>query len=87
MVRETEALRAYYHPRPSYAVHILIVPKQAIRSLMAMESSQSQLLSEVLAMVQELVEELRLEDIGYRLIVNGGPYQEIPQLHFHLISD
>ena len=85
-VRETETLQAFYHPRPSYAVHFLIVPKQAIRSLMVMNSGRVQLLSEVVAMVQELVDEHGLEEIGYRLIINGGPYQEISQLHFHLVS-
>jgi diadenosine tetraphosphate (Ap4A) HIT family hydrolase len=24
---------------------------------------------------------------AYRLIVNGGEFQDFPQLHFHLISD
>jgi hypothetical protein len=24
---------------------------------------------------------------AYRLIVNGGEYQEFPQLHFHLVSE
>jgi diadenosine tetraphosphate (Ap4A) HIT family hydrolase len=24
---------------------------------------------------------------AYRLIVNGGEYQDFPQVHFHLISD
>jgi hypothetical protein len=28
-----------------------------------------------------------LAEGGYRLIVNGGKYQDFPYLHFHLISD
>jgi len=36
--------------------------------------------------VRTLIEELDLEKKGYRLIVNGGEYQEFPQLHFHLVS-
>jgi hypothetical protein len=35
--------------------------------------------------VQQLVEKYHLG--AYRLIVNGGDYQDFPQLHFHLISD
>jgi diadenosine tetraphosphate (Ap4A) HIT family hydrolase len=34
---------------------------------------------------QSLVAEHQLA--GYRMIVNGGEYQEFPHLHFHLISD
>jgi diadenosine tetraphosphate (Ap4A) HIT family hydrolase len=36
--------------------------------------------------VQNLVEMLELQEQGFRLVVNGGHYQEFPQLHFHLIS-
>jgi diadenosine tetraphosphate (Ap4A) HIT family hydrolase len=35
--------------------------------------------------VQSLVVEYHLP--AYRLMVNGGEYQEFPHLHFHLISD
>jgi diadenosine tetraphosphate (Ap4A) HIT family hydrolase len=42
---------------------------------------------EIIRAAQELIERFHLQEHGYRLIVNGGPYQEIPQLHFHLISD
>jgi diadenosine tetraphosphate (Ap4A) HIT family hydrolase len=35
--------------------------------------------------VQNLVKDLDLK--AYRLIVNGGEYQDFPHLHFHLISD
>jgi diadenosine tetraphosphate (Ap4A) HIT family hydrolase len=31
------------------------------------------------------VEEFHLQ--AYRLIVNGGEYQDFPHLHFHLVSD
>jgi diadenosine tetraphosphate (Ap4A) HIT family hydrolase len=37
--------------------------------------------------VQSLVAEFDLEKGGYRLVVNGGDYQEVQQLHFHLISE
>jgi diadenosine tetraphosphate (Ap4A) HIT family hydrolase len=36
---------------------------------------------------QSLVVEFHLDKAGYRLSTNGGPYQAIPQLHFHLISE
>jgi diadenosine tetraphosphate (Ap4A) HIT family hydrolase len=35
--------------------------------------------------VQSLVAEYNLP--AYRLLVNGGEYQEFPHLHFHLISE
>ena len=37
--------------------------------------------------MNEKVKEFKLEKRAYRLIMNGGDYQEVDHLHFHLISD
>lgn len=86
-LRETETLIAFHHPKPSYALHILLVPKRAIGSLMDLSPDDSDFTTDLFQTVQSLIEELDLEDIGYRLIANGGKYQDVPQLHFHLISE
>lgn len=85
-LRETQSLLAFFHPRPSYAVHILLVPKKAIGSLEDLSPDDSIFLAEVFRTTQELVKELNLAASGFRLIVNGGEFQDVPQLHFHLIS-
>lgn len=89
-LRETETLIAFRHPAPSYPVHILIVPKRAVADLEALSEGDaeffSRFLCEVVESAQILAAELRLKETGYRLIVNNGGYQDIPQLHFHLIS-
>lgn len=84
---ETEILVAFHHPSPSYSTHILIVPKDKIRSLMDLNPQDSQLMQELIQCVQVLVKKLGLENHGYRLVVNGGKAQEVGHLHFHLISD
>jgi histidine triad (HIT) family protein len=86
-VRETPTLIAFHHPRPSYAVHIVLVPKRAIASLAALTPADADFPGDLFAAVQNLVAELRLEQTGYRLIANGGAYQEVAQLHFHLVAD
>ena len=84
-LRETETLMAFYHPKPSYPFHVLLVPKKAVKTLMEFDSSDSAFLGDLFSSVQSLVEEFHLGT--YRLIVNGGEHQDFPQLHFHLISD
>lgn len=86
-LRETERLLAFYHPQPSYPLHILIVPKKAIPSVMHVREADGSFMVDLMQTVQSLVSELQLEARGYRLIVNGGEYQDVPQLHFHLISE
>lgn len=85
-LRETPTLIAFDHPQPAYPVHILIVPRRAYPSLMDVPAADTAFWSDLTATVQSLVRELQLEQPGYRLITNGGPYQEVPQLHFHLVS-
>jgi histidine triad (HIT) family protein len=46
----------------------------------------SDFLRDLLETVQSLVRQYGLDEKGYRLIVNGGEYQEVPHLHFHLIA-
>jgi histidine triad (HIT) family protein len=84
-LRETKTLVAFQHPKPSYPFHVLLVPKKAVASLKEFDSNDSDFLSDLYTTVQILVEEFHLS--AYRLIVNGGKYQDFPQLHFHLISD
>jgi histidine triad (HIT) family protein len=85
-LRETEWLIAFHHPRPSYPIHILLVPKKAIASLAELGSDDAEFLTNLFTTIQDLVAELNMEEPGYRLIANGGDYQEVPQLHFHLVS-
>jgi histidine triad (HIT) family protein len=86
-LRETETLLAFHHPRPSHAVHILVVPKEPYGSLLDVPPEADRFLTDLLETVQLLVRQHGLEDRGYRLIVNGGDYQEVPLLHVHLVAD
>lgn len=84
---ETDLVLAFYHPQPSYAVHILIVPKSAIRTLLDLSATHGPLLQAVITATQQLVKELGLEERGFRLVVNGGAYQDVMQVHWHLIAE
>jgi histidine triad (HIT) family protein len=86
-LRETNTLIAFEHPKPSYPLHILIVPKKAIASMMRITEADTPFLADVFQTVQSLVAEYQLEARGYRLICNGGENQDVPQLHFHLVSE
>jgi histidine triad (HIT) family protein len=83
---DTETLVAFRHPNPDYPVHILLVPKKPIANLLELTPADQDFMIDLFRCVRELVQEHGLEQAGYRLIVNGGSYQEFPYLHFHLIS-
>ncbi len=82
-LRETDALLAFFNPKPAYPFHVIIIPKKAVRSFSELEPADP-FLADFVTVAQSLVAENHLT--AYRLIVNGGDYQEFPHLHFHLIS-
>jgi len=86
-LRETDNWLAFHHPQPSHDVHILIVSKRNYYSILDVPSSDSAFLQDLLELVGALVRELDLEQHGYRLLTNGGAYQDVDHLHFPLISD
>ncbi len=86
-LRETDTLIAFHHPKPSYSVHILLIPKLDLPNFQALDANDPRFMADLIKTAQSLVEEFGLAEKGYRLIVNGGEYQDFPHLHFHLISD
>jgi histidine triad (HIT) family protein len=86
-LKETETLMAFQHPKPSYPVHILLVPKRPYADLLDVSPDDANFLHDLFETAQDLVRELGLEQTGYRLIANGGAYQDVPHLHFHLIAE
>jgi histidine triad (HIT) family protein len=87
-LRETATLIAFHHPKPDYPLHVILIPRKAIDTLVDLDPvDDAPFLTDLFATVQSLVKEFHLGESGYRLIVNGGKYQEFPHLHFHLISE
>jgi histidine triad (HIT) family protein len=83
-LRETDTLLAFHHPQPDHPFHVILLPKKDIRSLTDLDPLDP-FLADLIMVVQSLVAEYHLP--AYRLLVNGGAYQEFPHLHFHLISE
>lgn len=83
-IKETEKILAFYHTKPSYKLHIVIVPKHHITKLS--DVSDMSLINEIFEIAKEIILEKKLDESNYRIITNGGQYQDSKHLHFHLIS-
>lgn len=86
-LRETEMLIVFHHPQPSYPFHLLLVAKQGYASLWDVPPQATDFWRDLMATGQDLVREFHLDTGGYRLIATGSAYQDVPQRHFHLVSD
>ncbi len=84
-VYEDKQVLAFYHPKPTYKLHILIVPKHKIISLDKAKETDLEIILHIIKTAKMLIQDLKIKD--YRLITNGGIYQKFKYLHFHLVSD
>lgn len=80
---ETDAVLAFRHPSPSTPGHTLIVPKRAIRGVEDLTPRDGPLLVEILQVARLLAASSGAA--SYQMVVNAGAFQDIRQLHFHLI--
>lgn len=76
----------FHHPNPIYKLHLVLLPRKAIETPLELADQDPLLLKSLLLMVNKLVEDFQLENQGYRMIINGGRYQDFPLLHVHLVS-
>jgi len=80
-VLETENVLAYHHTRPFWPVHIVVVPKQHVDSLLTVEN---ELLLELMNVAKKVAAEVLDEHGAARVITNLGEYQDSKHLHFHI---
>lgn len=85
-VMETERVLAYYHTRPAYPVHIVVIPKKHISSLITIGEEDNDLLLELLSVVKQVAAKVVEEYGACRVITNLGEYQDSKHLHWHVIS-
>ena len=86
-VFENEQILAIEDLHPVAPVHVLIIPKKAIKNLQSLQEEDFALMGEIARVAQLIAEERGVAD-GYRLLTNNGPDagQTIFHLHFHLIG-
>ncbi len=79
---EDEDLMVFPDINPAKPVHILIVPKKHMVDLM--ELSDDKLLAKINKKIQDVISAERLTRNGFNISTNGGGYQIIDHLHFHV---
>jgi histidine triad (HIT) family protein len=84
VVRETDNVLAYHHTRPFWPVHIVVIPKRHISSLLTLEEGDNSILLEMLSVVREVAKEVVAEHGACRVLTNLGKYQDSKHLHWHV---
>lgn len=82
---ETDYVVAFPSISPAAETHMIIIPKDHITSFTDLEEKHKDILMEMAKAAQNLIEEKKLSK-GYKLVFNGGKYQSIPHIHWHLLA-
>ena len=86
-VHEDDDLVVFHDIHPAAPVHLLMVPKRHIESLITAAPEDQALLGKMLLLAPRLAREQGAGD-GFRLVVNNGPGggQEVFHLHYHVLG-
>ncbi|MFC4516390.1 HIT family protein [Streptomyces ehimensis] len=85
VVAETATVLAFEHTRPSYPVHIVVVPKRHVPSLIDLGDRGEKVIGEVMAVVREVAARVCGEHGAASVVTNVGSYQESKHLHVHVV--
>jgi histidine triad (HIT) family protein len=87
IVYEDDLCLAFRDVSPQAPVHILLIPREEIRTHADLTEKHKELLGHMHLVAARLARENGLQE-GYRLVINcnekGG--QTVPHLHFHLLG-
>lgn len=87
-VYEDEEILAFKDINPVAPIHILVIPKKHISSLIDIEPEDEMLIGKIYSVINKIAEQQGVKEKGYRVIVNCGEDggQEVMHLHFHLLA-
>lgn len=88
IVYEDEEILAFKDIHPVAPVHILVIPKKHIKSIMGLNQEDEKVVGKIYSVIQQIAKEQNIADDGFRVIVNCGENggQEVGHIHFHLIG-
>jgi len=87
IVHEDDRCLAFHDVAPQAPVHVLVIPKLALASLVDVTAEDADLLGHLVVVATRIAARLGLET-GYRLVVNCGRDggQTVDHLHVHLLG-
>ncbi len=88
IVYEDSQIIAFKDIQPASPIHILVIPKKHIPSLVELKKEDEILIGKIYSVINIIANNQGIDKKGYRVIVNCGidGGQEVGHLHFHLLA-
>jgi histidine triad (HIT) family protein len=85
---ESANVLAFHDINPVAPIHVLIVPKIHINSISQMSKEDSSLLGEIILTANLVAKANKIDQTGYRLVINTGEDagQTVHHVHCHVIG-
>ncbi|MGG1441034.1 histidine triad nucleotide-binding protein [Brevibacillus laterosporus] len=87
-VYEDDDVYAFHDINPIAPVHILVIPKKHISSVMGLDESDKERIGSLHLAIQKVAKEAGLDENGFRVVTNTGKHgqQTVFHLHYHIIG-
>ena len=88
LIYEGEQIVAFRDITPQAPTHVLIVPREHIESVAALDESHAAVLGEIFLAANTIARQEGIGETGYRLVFNSGRAagQSVDHVHLHLIG-
>jgi histidine triad (HIT) family protein len=88
IVYQDDALIVFRDIRPKAPVHLLLVPRKHIPTLLDLETGDESAIGKIFQAASRVAREQGLAEKGFRVVVNCGEQagQTVFHLHFHLMG-
>ena len=83
---EDERVLAFHHPRPQAEIHVVVIPKQHVPSLLDPLALDGELLSSMVRAIQEVARQLGLDTAGFYVRANAAAPGVTPHMHWHIMG-
>jgi len=85
---EDDTVLAFHDIEPMAPVHVLIIPKKHVKSVMELGAEDSGLVAHMFEVAKKLADDLGIAEKGFRLTINTGEDggQAVKHLHMHLMG-
>mgnify|MGYP006290797287 FL=1 len=84
VVWEDERVLAFHHPRPKAEIHVVVIPKAHVSSILDPLALDGELLSSMVLAVQRTAQKLGLDEAGFYVRTNAAAPGVTPHMHWHV---
>ncbi|MHB1346438.1 MAG: histidine triad nucleotide-binding protein [Candidatus Humimicrobiaceae bacterium] len=87
-VYEDEDIAVFNDANPVAPVHLLVIPKRHISSIVDIGDLEDEIIARILKTISKVAKDMNIDKEGFRVVSNTGlgAGQSVGHLHFHILG-